>query len=139
MPRLIDNFSSYFFKKQRDLYFIVFTGVKKDPLSGFPLSEAYQKIPGREELLRWFAENLPDTEVGPIYTFTSDSGIIAAPYDGSLYVDFSPEEEQKFSTRWETSDGKSIDPRWQCYHYPLEMYKERYGGRIPNPEEFMDF
>ena len=138
MPQLVENFSSYFFKKQRDLYFIVFTGVKKDPLTGFTLSEDYEKIPGREELLRWFAENLPDTEVGPIYTFTSDSGIIVAPYDGSLYVDFSREEEPKFSARWEASDAKSVDPRWQCYHFPLEMYKERYGGRIPNPEEFMD-
>ena len=29
MPQLINDFTSYFFKKQRDLYFIVFTGVKK--------------------------------------------------------------------------------------------------------------
>lgn len=35
MPRRIDNFTSYFHRKKRDLYFVTFTQVKKDPM-GFP-------------------------------------------------------------------------------------------------------
>lgn len=91
MPRRIDNFTSYFHRKKRDLYFVTFTQVKKDPM-GFPAVQDYEAIPGRRELLKWIQENLPDTKVGPIFAYDSDSGFIAMPYDGSIYVDFTPED-----------------------------------------------
>ncbi len=137
MPRRIDNFTSYFHRKKRDLYFVTFTQVKKDPM-GFPAVQDYEAIPGRRELLKWIQENLPDTKVGPILPFDSDSGFIAIPYDGSIYVDFTREDLEKFESRWETPDGHSLDSRWQCYFYPLTEYMEKHGGRIPTPEEYFD-
>lgn len=137
MPRRIDNFTSYFHRKQRDLYFVTFTQATKDPM-GFPAVRDCEAIDGRRELLDWLREKLPSTDVGPILPFDSDSGFIAMPYDGSIYVDFTPEDLEKFENRWETPDGKSIDSRWQCYLYTLEEYKEKHGGRIPAPEEYFD-
>lgn len=32
MPRRIDNFTSYFHRKKRDLYFVTFTQATKDPM-----------------------------------------------------------------------------------------------------------
>lgn len=83
-------------------------------------------------------ENLPDTKVGPIFAYDSDSGFITMPYDGSIFLEFAPEDQKKFESRWEAPDGKSLDERWQCYLYPLELYKEKHGGRIPAPEEYFD-
>ena len=128
MPRRIDNFTSYFHRKKRDLYFVTFTQVKKDPM-GFP---------GRRELLKWIQENLPDTKVGPIFAYDSDSGFISMPYDGTIYLEFTPEDLEKFEYLWETPDGHSLDSRWQCYFYPLTEYMEKHGGRIPAPEEYFD-
>lgn len=110
MPRRIDNFTSYFHRKQRDLYFVTFTQATKDPM-GFPAVRDCEAIDGRRELLDWLREKLPSTDVGPILPFDSDSGFIAMPYDGSIYVDFTPEDLEKFESRWETPDGKSIDSR----------------------------
>ena len=138
MPRLINTITSYFFKKQRDLYFVRFTQVDRSGFMGMPKNCVPSQIPGRKELLTWLKENMPHVEVGPIYTFTSESGFIVAPYDGSLYVDFSEEDAQKYADVWENPDTSCKDPRWQCYFYPLEQYKEKYGGRTPDPTEFYD-
>ena len=94
MPRRIDNFTSYFHRKKRDLYFVTFTQVKKDPM-GFPAVQDYEAIPGRRELLKWIQENLPDTKVGPIFAYDSDSGFISMPYDGTIYLEFTPEDLEK--------------------------------------------
>lgn len=137
MPRRIDNFTSYFHRKKRDLYFVTFTQVKKDPM-GFPSVQDYEAIPGRRELLKWIQENLPDTKVGPFFAYDSDGGFISMPYDGTIYLEFTPEDLEKFECRWETPDGHSLDSRWQCYFYPLTEYMEKHGGRIPAPEEYFD-
>lgn len=137
MPMFVHNFTSYFHEKQRDLYFVTFSQVKNGPL-GLPDVQDYEAIPGRRELLKWIEENLPDTKVGPIFAYDSDSGFITMPYDGSIFLEFAPEDQKIFESRWETPEGKSLDERWQCYLYPLELYKEKHGGRIPAPEEYFD-
>lgn len=85
MPRRIDNFTSYFHRKQRDLYFVTFTQATKDPMGFQPVRDC-EAIDGRRELLDWLREKLPSTDVGPILPFDSDSGLIAIPYDGSIYA-----------------------------------------------------
>lgn len=75
MPMFVHNFTSYFHEKQRDLYFVTFSQVKKGPL-GLPDVQDYEAIPGRRELLKWIKENLPETKVGPIFAYDSDSGFI---------------------------------------------------------------
>ncbi len=137
MPQLIHTITSYFFEKKRDLYFIRFN-VPRNVL-GFTQEESLDAIPGRDELLAWLSDNMPHVEKGPIFTFKDDSGVIAAPYDGSIYVDFSDEDNRKYCAEWEDANNVCKDPRWQCYVYPLEDYMAEYGGRIPDPEEFVDF
>ena len=47
--------------------------------------------PGREELLKWFSENLPETEINPLFLFGWNSGFISAQYDGTVSIDFDEE------------------------------------------------
>lgn len=109
MPMFVHNFTSYFHEKQRDLYFVTFSQVKKGPL-GLPDVQDYEAIPGRRELLKWIKENLPETKVGPIFAYDSDSGFITMPYDGSIFLEFAPEDQKKFESRWETPEGKTRRP-----------------------------
>lgn len=139
MPQLVDTISTYFFKKQRDLYFVRFNDVKRGVFDAPEGDFDWQKIPGRQELLDWLSENMPEIEVGKIFLYKDDDGILQMPYDGSIYIDFTPEALAKFDARWEDAEGKCVDSRWQCYWYPLEQYKEEYDGRIPDPKEFWDF
>lgn len=78
MPMFVHNFTSYFHEKQRDLYFVTFSQVKKGPL-GLPDVQDYEAIPGRRELLKWIKENLPETKVGPIFAYDSDSASSRCP------------------------------------------------------------
>ncbi len=139
MPMLVHTYTSYFREKQKDLYFIRFSFPDRELGDFFNLALYDEnEIPGRAELLAWIKDNLPETEVGPIYTFHDDDGFLAAPYDGTLYVEFALGDREKFEARWETPDGKSVDDRWQSWIYPFEQYKARYDGRIPDPKEFRD-
>ena len=58
MPMFVHNFTSYFHEKQRDLYFVTFSQVKKGPL-GLPDVQDYEAIPGRRELLKWIKKISP--------------------------------------------------------------------------------
>lgn len=116
MPQLIWTFTDYFHHKQRDLYFIVF----RDQHSGAPIFSA------REELLAWLAEHLPDVQTGAIFPFHADSKVISIPYDGTIYADFDDESLLRFAQVWEDDNGKSLDPRLQCWVYPLTSYRAKY-------------
>lgn len=83
MPRLINTITSYFFKKQRDLYFVRLSQVDRSGFMGMAKHCVPSQIPGHKELLTWLKENMPHVEVRPIYTFTSDSGFIVARYSYS--------------------------------------------------------
>lgn len=43
MPMFVHNFTSYFHEKQRDLYFVTFSQVKKGPL-GLPDVQDYWNV-----------------------------------------------------------------------------------------------
>lgn len=154
MPMLIWNITDYFYHKQKELYYIRFKRADdfddkeynqfSDEEQLEYLGEKlfrdtdYRKINGRREILDWFAQNLPNTEIKPLFLFTSDSGILSCPYDGTLYVDFDEESLQKFCEVWEDGNNNSADERFQCYYYPLENYKAKYDGKIPNPDDFFN-
>ena len=128
MPQIIWTFSDYFYHKQRDLYFFTFDNHDKPFIA--PNHEA------REALLAWFAEHLPHLEIKPIFRFFADDGMILCPYDGTIYVDFDEESLAQFTAEWADENGGSLDPRLQCWLYPLESYRKKYNGEIPNPEDF---
>lgn len=137
MPMLIWTISDYFFYKRKDLYAIKFTeiegGHSEDDFIDVPID-----LSAREMLLNWFEENLPEVEIQPIYLFLSDSGIISAPYAGSISVEFDEQSLAKFMARWEDENGKSVDSRFQCYCYPLEGYIQHNNGEIPDPTKFYE-
>jgi len=129
MPALIRTIDQYFREEKRDLYYIVF-GHKLDG-SWRWLADAPANPAGRDELLTWFAEHLPACKIEPIYPFGERSGILCAPYPGSISVDFDEASLQAFCARWENAAAQSLDPRFQCYCYPLANYLEQHGGEYP--------
>ena len=121
MPVLIRNIDDYFAEKQRDLYMIVFGQRHAWQEPGV---EVPDNPDGRDELMAWFATQMPAIEVAPLFDFTNSSGYLSAPYDGTLSVDFTPEELALFCQQWETETGKSTDPRFQCWCYPYQQFLE---------------
>lgn len=94
MPMIVCCIDDYFNQKWRDLYFIVFGKedgewrVSSQLLADDEdlLADERSDPPGREEMLAWLAEHLPQVKVAPLFTHTWDSGIISVPYDGTISV-----------------------------------------------------
>ena len=135
MPDIVRCFDDYFAEKKRDLYFITFGKsfqLSLRPLGKYINHEELDNIdsdpPGREEIIAWLAEHLPNTEVAPLFPISWDSGIICLPYDGTISVEFDDASLAIFSARWEDGDGNSIDARMQCYFMPLAGYLRRHGA-----------
>ena len=61
MPMFIPCIDDYFSQKQRDLYFVVFGQGRYWRISPFEHKQIMANPIGREELLAWFAEHLPET------------------------------------------------------------------------------
>lgn len=121
MPVLIRNIDDYFADKQRDLYMIVFGKRHAWQTSG---ANVQSNPDGREEIMNWLAATMPTIEVAPLFDFTDSSGYLAAPYDGTLSVDFTPDALALFCQHWETESGQSTDQRFQCWCYPYQQFLE---------------
>ena len=132
MPHIVRCIDDYFTEKKRDLYFIKF----KAPRSRRHAS--LENPPGRRELMAWLAEALPQVEVAPLFTHSWNSGIISVEYDGTISVDFDDDSLAIFTARWEDEEGKSIDPRFQCYFKSLASFLEAHGGQYPSPPNMDD-
>ena len=137
MPMIIDCIDDYFCKKQRDLYFISFGEDKGGGIDRFIDNVNYNPL-GREELLTWFSENLPETEINPLFLFGWNSGFISAQYDGTVSVDFDAESLAIYCARWETSVGDPVDPRFTCYWMRLSDYLKKHGGKFPDKPDYDD-
>lgn len=137
MPMIIECIDDYFNRKKQDLYFIVF-GESRDWRVGLFDHNVSKNPPGREELLAWFAENLPHTEIKPLFTFGWDSGFISARYDGTVSVDFNEESLATYCARWETVSGEPVDPRFKCYWIRLSDYLKKHGGKLPDKPDYDD-
>ena len=143
MPDIVRCFDDYFAEKKRDLYFITFGKsfqLSLRPLGKYINHEELDNIdsdpPGREEIIAWLAEHLPNTEVAPLFPISWDSGIICLPYDGTISVDFDDESLAIFIERWEDNSGKSLDPRMQCRLIRLATYLDLHDGVYPTPPDF---
>lgn len=122
MPQLIRTPEDIFREEKKDIYAIHFNQDDDDLM---PSSDP----PGRQEILQWLQENVPDSRIEKIAP-SENSGFICG-YFGTLRVDFSEADLQKFCARWETPDGTSIDPRFQCYLNPYVPWFERYAKFQP--------
>ena len=136
MPMFIPCIDDYFSQKQRDLYFVVFGEGRDWRISPFEHNQIMANPAGREELLAWFAEHLPETEIKPLFTFGWNYGFISTPYDGTVSIDFDERSLAVYCSRWESEDGDSIDPRFQCHWMRFSDYLKNHGGVLPEKPSY---
>ncbi len=108
MPELIRTPEQIFREEGQDIYFIRFSE---------------RNSPAEKELLRWFSKNTPDVrteKLGP----SEYSGVIEG-YFGDVRIICSESDLAKFSLRWESSDGESLDPRFQCLLDPYQVWLDK--------------
>jgi len=116
MPTLIRIPEEVLRQTRRNLYYIRFN---VDP---FKIEEK-EDIPGRKELLDWFAKECPEVELEDLgVAQIGDMVILSGCIGFLLRVDFDKASLAKFCTTWETPEGASLDPRWQCIVYPYKHY-----------------
>ena len=120
MPYLIKTPEDVFRETGKDVYLIRFCENRK------------KKHAATEEVQAWIQENLPGTRVEPLAP-SEHSGWISG-YFGDLWIDFSAEGLAAFCARWEDAEGKSIDPRFQCYLVPYQRWYDRHGRFVPTRE-----
>lgn len=138
MPTLIHTVSDYFFKYRKDLFFVKFKQ-KKNPDRSLDIFSVDGDPEGRTELLDWIKDNLRNTKCIPLAPYTVDSEIIDAPYDGTIALLWDDQDRKIYEEHWEEPDGTSKDKRFQLYQYPLSTYTRNYDGKIPDPNDLMDF
>jgi len=98
MPMVISTPERWFRTRRCDMY-------------QFQLAQGQRDLP--IDLRTWLAMNLQDPKIeilGP----SEHSGWISGGGQ-SPTVAMTASEAQQFQDRWETPDGTSLDPRWQCY------------------------
>ena len=81
----------------------------------------------------WIRNTMPDVKqelLGP----SEYSGFISGGIGNEVRVDFSLEQMKIFCDRWEVND-KSIDPRFQCYILPYQVWLEEHGRFIPTKNQ----
>lgn len=121
MPQIIRTPEEVFRAERKDLYLIDF---KPKGLSGWSPNP-----PGRKELLDWFTANLPSVKIEPL-GHSERSGILGG-YFGRFRADFDQDSLAVYAAHWEDAEGKSIDPRWQCYLWPYELWLKKDGSDQP--------
>lgn len=90
--------------------------------------------PGQAELLDWFATHWPAVHI-ELLAPREGSGFVCGGIDGRLRVDFDEAALAGFVERWETADGASVDPRWQCFAFPYERWLHQ---RHPRTEALIE-
>ena len=116
MPQLVRTPEQVLRETKQDLYVIQF-------------GDFFEKsVQGKDELLGWLASELPEVELedlGP----PEKSGIIEGGCGVLVRVKFDEASLKKYTDAWESADGKSKDPRWQCYVWPYEKFAKEDEGR----------
>lgn len=80
--------------------------------------------PGREELLAWLAENLPQLKIESLAP-SERSGILCGGINGRLRLDFDEHSLPVYTQRWEDGDDNPLDPRFACFVLRYETMKDR--------------
>ena len=117
MPRILRTPEGILRETKADMFFVRFANGKEAHRRG-------NEPAGKKELEDWLQTNLPGTRlelIGP----SEFSGILCGEIGGD-YAFFSSEAEiSQFSKVWEDGNGQSLDPRWQCFWYPMEEFQRR--------------
>ncbi len=116
MPQLIRTPEQIFREEGKDIYMIKFADDE-------PESEA------RDEIIQWLTDQLPGIRFESLAP-SEHSGWLCG-YFGALRVDFSESSLATFCARWETAEGKSTDPRFQCYLMPYQRWHDKITHYMP--------
>lgn len=116
MPQLIRTPEDIFRAEGKDIYMIQFQDQERES-------------PARSQILRWLKKNLPHTHVESLAP-SEHSGWLCG-YFGALRIDFSDSDLATFCERWETPEGKSTDPRFQCYLMPYQTWYKKAAPYVP--------
>lgn len=120
MPELITNTPEAWFRsRQRDLYLISFS------LAGLTSGLKPKKKTQREikKLQDWFAAHLPDTSVTRMGPSEYSGWLAGGP--SYLAVDFDEAGLALFCAAWESAEGKSLSPYWQCELWPYALWRDQ--------------
>lgn len=85
--------------------------------------EKWEGSPGWQPIQDWLQANVPNSRVEMMSP--SESSRWISGYFGALRVDFSESDLATFCARWETPDGGSVDPRFQCFLMPYKTWYEK--------------
>ena len=116
MPQLIRTPEEIFRKEGKAIYMIRF-------------ADGESESAARDEVLQWLKTHLPGTHYEKLAP-SEHSGFICG-YFGTLRVDFSQADLATFCERWEHADGKSVDPRFQCYCMPYQAWHDGVAKFVP--------
>ena len=109
MPLLIRTPEEILRAEKKDLYFIRFN------------QKNFEKA--QNELMRWLDKHIPASSYEKMAP-SEHSGYISG-YFGDLRIDFTEADLRTFCEQWETSEGKSLDKRFQCF---IKPYKDWFDG-----------
>jgi hypothetical protein len=125
MPMLIRTPEDIFRAEKKDIYCI-------QPVSEWDANTAAGKA-GVEMIHQWIKDNLPGTKTEVMAPSEHSGWIMGGPT--SLRVDFSEEGLKEFMRQWEDENGKSLDPRFQCYQMPYDAWWEKHGRFVPTRDK----
>lgn len=118
MPRILRTPEGILRETKADMVFVRFA-------NGMEAHRRGKELAGKKELEDWLQTNLPGTRlelIGP----SEFSGILFGGIGGDYAFWFASEAEvSQFSKFWEDGNGHSLDPRWQCFWYPIEEFQRR--------------
>lgn len=132
MPQLIRTPEEIFRDEGKDIYLIRFRQGDKDIEAIDDIDSrtlCAETRPAIKEIRDWLQTNVPNARMERLAP-SEESGWIVG-YFGDIRVDFSAAELATFCERWEEPDGKSKDPRFQCFLMPCKPWFEQYGNFVP--------
>jgi len=125
MPHIIRTPEDIFRAEKRDIYALHWLDNGDD--IEWIRSSVFENI--WAEMAQWFAQHMPDSPT-EFMACSEHSGIIAGgPI--SLRIAFTDTDLQRFCQIWETPDGKSLDPRFQCYQHSYQAWWNKHGRYQP--------
>lgn len=126
MPQIVRTPEDIFRAEGKDIYIIRFA-------DGTDMDASATDSDARREILAWITDNEVANQVEPI-GFSEYSGLLGGS-SADVRIDFTDEGLARFHARWEDSDGKSLDPRFQCYLIPYLDWFEKHGRFKPTNVE----
>lgn len=122
MIQLIRTPEQIFRAERRDIYSLRFLQEREDDVRQT-----------RQEMQAWFAKHMPDSRTELLAPSEHSGFIEGGPIE--LRIAFTDADLQQFCQRWETPDGDSNDPRFQCYQYAYQSWWNKHGHYQPTLEQ----